>query len=55
MTAQFDIRDYNRRAWDHAVETGDRWSRPVTPEQIAAARRGDWQIVLTENLPIPRA
>jgi SAM-dependent methyltransferase len=49
-----DIRDYNRNAWNRAVETGDRWTVPVTPEQIAAARRGDWQIVLTENLPIPR-
>ena len=49
-----DIRTYNRRAWDKLVSAGDRWTQPVTPEQIAAARRGEWQIVLTENLPIPR-
>src|SRR5258707_1202350 len=49
-----DIRDFNRRAWDKRVALGDRWTQPVTPEQIAAARRGEWQIVLTENLPIPR-
>ena len=54
MTPDLDIRAYNRRAWDKRVELGDRWSQPVTPEQIAAARRGEWQIVLTENLPIPR-
>ena len=48
-----DIRDYNRRYWNHAVEQGDRWTRPVTPEQIAAARKGDLQIVLTENQRIP--
>ncbi len=55
MKPDIDIRDFNRRAWDKRVALGDRWSTPVTPEQIAAARRGDWQIVLTENLPIPRA
>jgi SAM-dependent methyltransferase len=49
-----DIRDYNRRAWDRQVEQGNPWTRPVTSEQVAAARRGEWQIVLTENLPIPR-
>ena len=54
MNDRMDIRAYNRRAWDHAVETGDRWTRPVTPDEVAAARRGEWQIVLTENLPIPR-
>src|SRR5882762_1570369 len=54
MTPDLDIRDYNRRAWDKRVELNDRWTQPVTPEQIAAARRGEWHIVLTENLPIPR-
>lgn len=50
-----DIRDYNARAWDKAVERESRWTVPVTPEEIAAARRGDWQIVLTPTQPIPRA
>jgi SAM-dependent methyltransferase len=50
-----DIRDFNSKAWDKRVALGDRWSTPVTTEQIAAARRGEWHIVLTENLPIPRA
>jgi SAM-dependent methyltransferase len=49
-----DIRAHNRRAWDRLVERNDRWTQPVTPAQIDAARRGEWQIVLTENLPIPR-
>ena len=37
-----DIRDYNRAAWDHQVATGNRWTVPVSPEVIAAARRGEW-------------
>lgn len=48
-----DIREHNRRAWDREVEHGNRWTMPVTPEEIARARQGDWQIVLTENRPIP--
>jgi len=50
-----DIRDFNRRAWDYQVETGNVWTRPVTPEVIAAARGGAWSIVLTEHLPVPRS
>ena len=50
-----DIRNYNRAAWDYQVEGGNPWTIPVTAEQIAAARRGEWSIVLTENKPVPRA
>jgi SAM-dependent methyltransferase len=50
-----DIRDFNRRAWDHQVDSGNAWTVPVSPEVIAAARRGQWSIVLTEQQPVPRA
>jgi SAM-dependent methyltransferase len=50
-----DIREYNRHAWDRQVEKGDRWTVPVGPEVIAAARRGDWHIVLTPTRPVPRS
>jgi SAM-dependent methyltransferase len=50
-----DTRAYNRAAWDHAVATGDRWTVPVGPDVIAAARAGDWSIVLTPTKPVPRA
>jgi SAM-dependent methyltransferase len=49
-----DIREYNRRAWDRQVEEGDRWTVPVGPDVIAAARRGDWNILLTPTKPVPR-
>lgn len=50
-----DIRTYNRDAWDKNVERGNPWTRPVGTEEIAAARRGEWAIVLTPARPIPRA
>src|ERR1700676_3256530 len=48
-----DILSYNRHAWDRQVEKGNRWTVPVTPDVIAAARRGDWQVVLTPTRPVP--
>lgn len=49
-----DVATYNRQAWDGLVERGDEWTVPVGPEVIAAARRGDWSIVLTPTKPVPR-
>lgn len=48
-----DVRAYNRRAWDREVEKKNPWTVPVGPEVIAAARRGEWQIVLTPTKPVP--
>lgn len=50
-----DILSYNRRAWDREVERKNPWTIPVGPEVIAAARRGEWEIVLTPTKPVPRA
>jgi SAM-dependent methyltransferase len=47
------IRRYNRRAWDKAVEWGSEWTIPVGPEVIAAARRGEWRVILTPTKAIP--
>lgn len=49
-----DVVAYNRQAWDRQSARGNRWTVPVGPEIIAAARRGEWQIVLTPIKPVPR-
>ena len=49
-----DLRAYNRFAWDHQVATGNRWTVPVAPEVTAAARRGEWDIILTPTKPVPK-
>jgi SAM-dependent methyltransferase len=49
-----DILTHNRAAWDRLVEERNPWTVPVSPQKIAAARRGDWQIVLTPTKPVPR-
>ena len=55
MDGSVDVTTYNRFAWDKAVERRSRWTVPVNAETIAAARRGDWQIVLTPTKAVPRA
>lgn len=49
-----DIRAHNREAWNREVEGGqNRWSQPVDSETIAKAKRGEFSILLTENIPVP--
>jgi len=50
-----DLRRYNALAWDKAVERSSRWTQPVAPAAIAAARSGSWSIVLTPTAAVPRA
>jgi len=49
-----DIRAYNRRAWDKEVQLGNQWTLPVDSEVIAAARQGQWDILLTPTKPVPK-
>jgi len=44
----------NRVAWDRQVETGNEWTVPVGPEVTAAARAGDWSVVLIGYEQVPR-
>jgi SAM-dependent methyltransferase len=50
-----DILSFNREAWDKQASSGCVWSQPVTSEQVDAARRGDWHIVLTPIIHVPRS
>jgi len=48
------IREHNRIVWDKNVEWGEnRWTIPVSPEVVAAARQGRWEIYLTPTKPVP--
>ena len=50
-----DMRKYNREAWNKYVDMGQsEWTKPVSPEIIARARKGDFSILLTGQKPVPR-
>lgn len=54
MDQGFDIRGYNREAWNRQVDSGENpWTKPVSAEIIARARLGDFSVLLTENKPVP--
>ena len=48
-----DVVKYNRQAWDDLVETGNRWTIPVSSEQVEAARNGDVRLLLTPTRRVP--
>ncbi len=48
-----DILKHNSAAWDKYVEGGIEWSIPVDADAIAAARRGEISMWLTDKTPVP--
>jgi SAM-dependent methyltransferase len=50
-----DVRAYNREKWNLQVEQGNPWTIPSSPERIAAARKGEWSVLLTEQKFVPRS
>jgi SAM-dependent methyltransferase len=51
---EFDPVAHNREAWDRLVAEGNEWTRPVPPEVIEHARKGDWSVVLIGYEAVPR-
>src|SRR5688572_16054072 len=49
-----NVFEHNSKAWDKYSEKGIEWSLPVSAEEIARARTGDWEIILTPLKPVPR-
>lgn len=50
---KMDIVKYNQSAWDNYVDKKDRWTIPVTEQELENAKKGDWNIVLTARKPVP--
>jgi SAM-dependent methyltransferase len=48
-----DIRSHNRAVWDTFGAQDCPWTRPVSADEVAAARHGEWQIFLTPSTPVP--
>jgi len=49
-----DFTKHNEEAWNKRVDTGCRWTLPASREEIARARSGEWNILLTPQKPVPR-
>jgi SAM-dependent methyltransferase len=53
MARVIDVLSHNRDAWNHEVERGNEWTKAVSPDIIARARQGDWELVLTPTKAVP--
>ncbi|MBD5779544.1 class I SAM-dependent methyltransferase [Pelagicoccus sp. NFK12] len=49
-----ELLSYQREAWNRQSKAGSPWCTPVTSKQIAAARNGDWSVILTPNKKVPQ-
>ncbi len=50
-----NIHDINKAAWDQAVsEDNNPYTQVVSPEQIAEARNGVWEVYLSDCKPVPK-
>lgn len=48
-----DIVNHNKSAWDNYVDKKDRWTIPVSEQDLKNAKNGNWNIVLTPIKPVP--
>jgi len=48
-----NVRDYNRYAWNRQVDINNKFTIPVDPQTVAAARKGEFSVLLTETKPVP--
>lgn len=49
-----EIAAHNREAWTKLVETGNKWTVPVTSGEIAEAKKGNYSMLLTPTRPVPK-
>ncbi len=52
--ASVDILVHNREAWNRESANGNKWTIPVDHNLVEAAGRGEWSVLLTPTIPVPR-
>ena len=50
--SKLNIQKHNAQAWDKQAQLQHDWSKPVSPEVIKSAKKGQWQIHITKR-PVP--
>ena len=52
---KIDVVTHNQIAWDNQSKQAiSPWVQPVSSEEIAAAKKGEWQVILTPTKSVPR-
>lgn len=50
-----NIQEHNRKAWNKESFEGGEWSIPVNDDIIDAARKGNWNVILTPLKHVPKS
>ena len=51
-----DVAKHNSEAWDRVADSGkSRYTKCVTPEQVAEARKGNWELDVSPRKTIPKS
>ena len=48
-----DIVKHNKSAWDNYVDKKDKWTIPISKEELKDVKYGNWSIVLTPKKSVP--
>lgn len=48
MKQEIDVTSFNKNAWNNEVEKGNEWTIPVSPDEIANARLGNFRFCLPQ-------
>ncbi|MEZ4818418.1 MAG: hypothetical protein R3A45_00450 [Bdellovibrionota bacterium] len=43
----------NQKTWNAESKRGERWSVPVSSQEVDRAKQGQWSIILTPQKPVP--
>ena len=50
-----NYQELNAKTWDRWVEEGIEWGRPISHETYQKAKDGEWDVLLTPQIPVPHA
>ncbi len=48
-----DFVSHNKLAWDGYVDKKDRWTIPVSEQELSEVKKGNWRVVLTPEKTVP--
>lgn len=49
-----DILKHNSNAWDNEVKIGNKWTLPISSEEVDKARKGEYKLLLTPTKLVPK-
>jgi SAM-dependent methyltransferase len=50
----FDVIKHNKNAWNLVSKANGEWTKPFSNEVIENAKKRIWEVVLTQNKPVPK-